>query len=109
MKNISLMKITLLVVVAAFTSSFVSANDVDTQSTIKVAVTSKFTQLLNQFDQDKNGLLSKKEVITEIKLHHAFKDIDSNNDSNINEKELNEFLAEVKSKELFISKVSTKI
>jgi len=109
MKNISLMKITLLVVVAAFTSNFVSANNIDTQPTSKITNTSKFTQLLNQFDQDKNGLLSQEEVITKTNLHRAFNDIDTNNDSNINETELNEFLASNKNKKLLISKVSTKI
>ena len=109
MNNISLKKVTFLVVIAALTSNFTHANDTETQQKSKTASPSKFTQLLNQFDQDKNGLLSAQEVETQVKLHHAFKSIDSNNDSNINETELNAFIAKMKGKELVISKANITI
>jgi len=109
MNNISLKKLTLVVVIAAVTSNFAYANDADVLQKNKLTTASKFTQLLKQFDQDKNGLLSAKEIASEAKLHHAFKSIDTNKDAQINETELTEFLAEVKSKELLITKAATKI
>ena len=109
MNNISLKKLTLMVVIAAVTSNFAYANDAAVIEKSKAISASKFTQLLNKFDQDKNGLLSAKEVKSEVKLHHAFKDIDTNKDANINETELNAFLKKVQSKEIVISKVNTDI
>jgi len=107
MNNISLKKLTLVVVIAAVTSSFAYANDAISLQKSKAATASKFTQLLNQFDQDENGLLSAKEIASDVKLHHAFKEIDTNKDAQINETELTKFLAKVKSKELVITKTAT--
>lgn len=109
MNNISLKKLTLMVVIAAVTSNLAYANDAAALEKSKVVSESKFTQLLNKFDQDKDGLLSAKEVKAEVKLHHAFKDIDTNKDASINEAELNAFLSKIKSKTVVISKVNTDI
>ena len=96
MNNISLKKVTLLVAIAALTSPFANANDISQAKSVVKQVSS--TQLMAQFDQDKNGQLSEAEINASgnKKLHKAFKKIDSNNDAAISEKELSAFLAKVK-------------
>ncbi len=77
-------KIALVVVsslVAAFYVSAAEVNEID------------LTQLLNKFDNDKNGLLSKAEVITSKNkiLLARFDEIDVNNDGGLSQKELESF------------------
>jgi Ca2+-binding EF-hand superfamily protein len=98
MNNISLKKVTLFVAIAALTSPFANANANDISQVKSVVKQVSSTQLIAQFDQDKNGQLNEAEINASgnKKLHQAFKNIDSNNDAAISEKELSDFLAKVK-------------
>jgi Ca2+-binding EF-hand superfamily protein len=112
MKNVSLTKVTAVVVFAAFASNFVMANgDVKTLSAKAVPVKAasakvvsikteqiSFSQLINELDSDKNGLLSQAEVLaSESKLLLTeFTKMDTDGDSQISEEEFNQYIAQTK-------------
>ncbi len=91
MKNISLIKISIIVIIAALASNFVSANDEVQEMTPHIS----FSSLLNALDSNKNGFLDRSEVLNSENdaLKSAFSDIDSNSDSKISEDEFNSYLA----------------
>ena len=112
MKAISLKQVTAVVLTCVVGSSyFANANENDAKlavkadakvaevKTISVEKTpSKFAMLVEKFDLDKNGLLSKTEIQASKseKLLSLFTKIDSNTDSGISETEFNQYLAQVK-------------
>lgn len=93
----SLKKVTLVVVSSLVAAFYVSANEPVKVST-EIASTTKvdLTQLLSQFDNDNNGLLSKAEVaVSKNKtLLDNFDAIDENNDGGLSEQELASFKSE---------------
>jgi len=106
MNNLSLTKISLVVIAATFTTLLVSAND-DIASTVQVkdVVAAKhvnkqvkFSQLTAKFDTDKNGLLSQSELKASNNqaLHIAFNKLDTNTDDNISEQEFVAFTNKIK-------------
>lgn len=110
MKNVSLTRVTAVVVFAAFASNFVMANE-ETKTVAVKAVSVKstpatkeqvpqisFTQLIVKLDSDKNGLLSQSEVLaSESKLLLTeFTKMDTDGDSQISEEEFNQYLAQAK-------------
>ncbi|GAA6173575.1 hypothetical protein NBRC116592_32450 [Colwellia sp. KU-HH00111] len=104
MKNVSLFKVSALVITIAFASSFVKAEDKITekaQSTLtKPAKLSSFSGLIAAFDQDKNGILSQNEAAADQNhlLNVEFNKIDANQDKQIDEAEFNNYLEEVNGK-----------
>ena len=98
MNNVSLMKVTGLVLVVAFASTLVNANEKPktTVSTVSQLVDEK--ELFTPLDTDKNGLLSKKEVLesSNTLLQKEFDKIDVNSDSDISQEEFKVYLSKVK-------------
>jgi len=93
MKNISLVKISSIVIIAALASNFVSAND-DVQTVVPQV---SFSSLLSALDTDKNGFLDRSEVLDSDNeaLKKMFSNIDLNSDSKISEDEFNSYLVKV--------------
>jgi Ca2+-binding EF-hand superfamily protein len=100
MKNISLSQISSVVVIMLAASFFVSANEV---STIITAADKPVKQSINEvvfntLDLDKDGSLSKAEIISSNNevLVSSFQKIDSNADLLVSKKELADFVDQVK-------------
>jgi len=103
MKNLSLVKVTMAVLVAITISSFVSAESEVGQELAKLKEIEKsqlvvnqpleFAQLTAQFDTDKDGALSRAEVsVGQSKiLTSAFEQIDANGDGVIEQNEFEAF------------------
>lgn len=87
MKNISLTKVTFIVVITALASSLVSAKDVMPQSIPAIATTASVNVQFEQLDSDKNNLLSIQETEDNKLIHDAFTTIDSNSDATISKNE----------------------
>ena len=112
MKNVSLLKVTALVVTAAFASTFVNAEDKldravkDINKTVEkiqsqvaeAADQLKFSALTEKLDSDKNGMLSEAEVSANESelLTEEFNKMDANQDKQIDEAEYNSYLAAAK-------------
>ena len=114
MKNISLFKVTAIVITAALASNFVSAEDKITDlveqsqsDMVKVEKQVSFTTLIEHLDGDQNGMLSQDEVaVSQNKLlQEYFSNIDVNQDQQIDEAEFNSYLAEVKDKSPSVAKI----
>jgi len=113
MKNISLFKVTVMVITAALASGFVNAGDKVTHAIKKpqseIAQIEKqvnFSSLVTKLDSDKNGILSQEEVTASQNtiLQEEFSNIDVNQDKQIDEAEFNSYLAEVKGKTTTVAK-----
>lgn len=105
MKTLSLKAVTLMVVSASVISFLSHAND----ASLKELKTTQFSnldfnKLAQDFDKNKDGLLSKSELeagkglIADDKLTKAFGKIDLDGDATISEKELNAFISKTKNK-----------
>jgi len=92
MKNISLIKVTLAVMVTALASSLVSAKDI-MPKTIPAIETPATTNIkFEELDLDKNSLLSLVETEKYKIIHESFTAIDSNNDATISKDEFNKYI-----------------
>ena len=93
MKNISLMKMSSIVIAATLAANFVSASE-----EVTATKNPAFVKLLSQLDTDKNGLLDRSEILTSNNktLKETFNKIDSDNNAQISEKEFNQFSLPVK-------------
>ncbi|MDG1751491.1 MAG: hypothetical protein P8I03_07510 [Thalassotalea sp.] len=115
MEAISLKKVTAVVLTCVIGSYFASASADDAKLEVKTDVSSdvkadvvkviseaktpsKFAMLVEKFDLDKDGLLSKAEIESSKseKLLTVFSKIDLNTDSGISEAEFNQYIAKVK-------------
>lgn len=92
MKNISLIKVTFVVVASALASSLVSAKDVVPKSIPAITKPSTTNFQFEQLDVDKNNSLSLVEVEKHKLIHDSFTKIDSNNDATISKDELKKFI-----------------
>ncbi len=112
MKNVSLFKVTAMVVTVAFASNFVNAEDKIEKSqadVVDVAQQLSFSALIEKLDSDKNGMLSQAEVSanqTQL-LHEIFNKVDINQDKQIDEAEFNTYLAAVKARATLVVKNAT--
>lgn len=119
MNNISLKKVTLIVTTCVLSSYFVSAKEETVKIDEPTAVASFKTSVSNvintddsalaandtlsfltKLDSDKNGALSKAEVVeskSELLTQH-FNDIDKNTDDVISKEELTDYLTALKAK-----------
>lgn len=110
MKNISLFKVTTMVIAVAFASSFVNAEDKVVEKTsadaVKSAKQPSFSSLIEKLDTDKNGTLSEAEVAANQnqRLHKAFSKMDANQDKQIDEAEFNNYLTKAKGKTANLAK-----
>jgi len=113
MKNVSLFKVTAMVVTVAFASSFVNAEDKISKvvekvesDVVEVSKQLNFPALIEELDSDKNGMLSQSEVSANQSklLQEEFNKMDVNQDKQIDEAEFNSYLAEVKDKATAIAK-----
>lgn len=119
MKNVSLFKISAMVVSIAFASSFVNANDklsstmesaqagvTDMTEMAKTAKQQSFPTLLEALDSDNNSMLSEAEVSVEHSqfLQEEFANIDANQDKNIDEEEFNNYFASIEEKSIEVAK-----
>ncbi|ARD43767.1 hypothetical protein [Colwellia sp. PAMC 21821] len=97
MNNISLKKLSITVVLASLASNLVFAhNDNNKKLSNEVVPASSFSQLVTDYDTDDNNTLSAAELAENDKLTKAFNLIDINDDKEINEKEFNQYLANIK-------------
>ena len=101
MKNVSLIKLTSIGIMATLTSSFVNAGgDIKKsveQSQPELVPQIEFSALIAKLDTDNNGSLSKKELrLTQNKvLREGFKKMDINKDSQIDDAEYDVYLVEM--------------
>ena len=114
MKNISLLKVTAMVITVAFASNFVNADDKlekalekaqsdiekVTESVVEAAKQLEFSALIEKLDSDENGMLSEAEVSANQSqlLHQEFNKMDVNQDKQIDEAEYNSYIAQVSDK-----------
>ncbi|MDO6447188.1 hypothetical protein Q4493_15560 [Colwellia sp. 1_MG-2023] len=115
MNTISLKKVTAVVLTCAIGSYVANANEGDAKLDVKTNVEaavktsevamisesktpSKFAMLVEKFDLDKDGLLSKAEILSSKseKLVKLFAKMDLNTDAGISEAEFNQYIAQVK-------------
>lgn len=115
MNTISLKKVTAVVLTCAIGSYVANANEGDAKLDVKTNVEaavktsevamvsesktpSKFAMLVEKFDLDKDGLLSKAEILSSKseKLVELFAKMDLNTDAGISEAEFNQYIAQVK-------------
>ena len=115
MNTISLKKVTAVVLTCAIRSYVANANEGDAKLDVKTNVEaavktsevamvsesktpSKFAMLVEKFDLDKDGLLSKAEILSSKseKLVELFAKMDLNTDAGISEAEFNQYIAQVK-------------
>jgi hypothetical protein len=97
MKNISLKKLSITVIVASLASNVVFADNDMSKAVSKIAApASSFSQLITDYDTDKSNTLSAKELTKNDKLTKVFAQIDTNGDKEISEEEFNEHLAKMK-------------
>ena len=97
MKNMSLKKISITVVVASLASNFVFAhNDISKVLTKVEKPSSSFSQLVANYDVDKNNTLSADELAKNDTLSKIFKKVDANGDKQISEQEFNQYLDSMK-------------
>lgn len=98
MNQISLLKVTIVVVISALISSLVYASQT---TNVAANVTAKeqrqFSRIITAFDIDKNGKLNESEIIASRSktLHKRLSRIDLNADLEISHEELMEYLARV--------------
>ena len=87
MKNFNLLPVTALVITAAFTSSFVSAEN-------KIGLELSFPALIAELDSDANGMLGQDEVAASSNtfLQAEFNNMDTNQDQQVDHAEFNDFL-----------------
>jgi len=93
MKNMSLIKITLAVMVTALASSLVSAKDVVSTNIPTIEVPGTTNIQFEELDIDKNSLLSLVETEKYKIIHDSFTSIDSNNDATISKDEFTKYIA----------------
>lgn len=111
MKNVSLFKVTAMVISVAFASSFVNAEDKITEKAKSEVATSaeqlNFSALIAKLDSDKNGMLSQEEASVDQSqlLNVEFNKMDVNQDKQIDEAEFNRYLVEVNAKTPDLAKV----
>ena len=97
MKNISLKNLSITVVFASLASNFVFANhDMGKALPTVEKPVSSFSQLITDYDADKNNTLSVKELANNEKLTKDFAQLDANGDKEISEEEFNQYLANMK-------------
>ena len=111
MKNVSLFKVTAMVISVAFASNFVNAEDKIIEKTQSEAVASaeqlNFSALIAKLDSDKNGMLSQDEASVDKSqlLNVEFSKMDVNQDKQIDEAEFNRYLVEVNAKTTDLAKI----
>ena len=104
MKNISLLKVSLFVVIAGLGCSIANATDISPTkiSEIKKEAVSAAVNVIpvafTTFDADKNGSLSKEEINagSDKSLKLAFDKVDLNADGQLSEDEFNQAIAQTK-------------
>ncbi len=97
MKNISLKKLSISVVLASLASNLVFANNDMSKALAKVEQPmSSFAQLITDYDADKSNTLSAKELAKNEKLTKVFAQLDANGDKEVSEQEFNLFLTKMK-------------
>ena len=106
MKNISLKKLSITVIVASLASNVVFADNDMSKAVSKIAApASSFSQLITDYDTDKSNTLSAKELTKNDKLTKVFAQIDTNGDKEISEEEFNR--APCKNEKVFVLGVYT--
>lgn len=116
MKNVSLFKVSAMVVSIALVSSYVNANEKvsETMENVQAGVTEmtetatqqSFPTLLAALDSDNDSMLSEAEVSVEHSqfLQEEFSKIDANQDKNIDEEEFNIYFASVDNTSVKVAK-----
>ena len=92
MKNISLTKVTLIVVITTLASSLVSAKDVLSQKIPAIAPTASVNTQFEQLDSDKDNFLSLEEAKVSKIIHDTFTKIDTNSDTTISKGEFTNYI-----------------
>jgi len=98
MNNSSIKKIALSLTVASLFSGTAFANSDTNENVIKKVQSSMpaFSQLIRQYDTDKNETLNAKEVVRSMKLTKAFELIDVNKDKEISNNEYSIYVESMK-------------
>ena len=100
MNNFNIKKISMSLVIASLVSSTAFANSDTTDALIKkvdIAIPT-FSELVKQYDADKNETLNVQELIESVELTKVFDVIDVNKDSEINSEEYNLYVESIKAK-----------
>jgi hypothetical protein len=92
MGNMSLIEVTFAVVVTALVSSTVSATNIMPEIAPALATITSETIQFEQFDLNKNGLLSLAETEKNELIHTVFTKIDSNSDATISKDEFTKYM-----------------
>ncbi len=92
MKNISLLKITLTVVVLAATAPLVNADEATPKNLATIMAATSTNNQFEQLDLNKDDSLSLIETKEQKQIHDAFTKIDLNNDAAISKEELEKFI-----------------
>lgn len=92
MKNISLVKVTFIVVATALASSLVSAKDVVQTITPFIDTPTSTSTQFEQLDLDNNSVLSLVEVQEYKIIYDAFTTIDLNSDATISKDEFTKYI-----------------
>lgn len=99
MKNVSLVKVTLMVAATSFCSFIVTAEDKLLQeASMQLSEVKVIPVAFSALDTNKDGVLSKEEVNagSNASLSSAFDKLDVNSDAQLSEDEFNQAVADVK-------------
>jgi len=98
MNNLNIKKIALSLAVASLFSGTAFANTDTSDAVIKKVQDSMptFSQLVRQYDADKNETLNAKELVRSMKLTKAFDLIDVNKDKEISNNEYSMYIESIK-------------
>ena len=92
MKNISLVKVTFIVIATALASSLVSAKDVVQTITPFIDTSTSTNTQFEQLDLDNNSVLSLVETREYKTIYDAFTTIDLNSDATISKDEFTKYI-----------------
>ncbi len=98
MNNFNIKKISMALVVASFVSGTAFANsDISDDLITKVeSAVPTFSELVKQYDANKNETLNVQELVENVQLIEVFEVVDANNDNEINNDEYNHYVESIK-------------
>ena len=98
MNKFNIKKISMALVVASFVSGTAFANsDISDSLITKIeSAVPTFSELVKQYDANKNETLNVQELVENVELIKVFEVVDANNDNEINNDEYNHYVESIK-------------